>query len=113
MWPRTSPAIGHTRPRRRSPIAPVDGVARFLFGGSNTRKTNRTLISRERPDPPAARSLIAELETEVSPFYPPTSRHGVSVQKLIDQGVAFLSCDTTTPLPDAGASNCSGQSAVS
>jgi len=34
--------------------------------------------------------LIDELEAELSQFYPPASRHGYSVQKLIDQGVAFF-----------------------
>jgi len=53
-------------------------------------ETNRTVISPERPDTPDARSLIAELETELSAHYPPSSRHGYSVQKLIDQGVAFF-----------------------
>src|SRR5262249_51800507 len=34
--------------------------------------------------------LIAELETHLAPFYPATSRHGYSVEKLIKQGVAFF-----------------------
>ena len=34
--------------------------------------------------------LIAELEAELSALYPAKSRHGYSVQKLIDQGVAFF-----------------------
>jgi len=48
------------------------------------------LISRERPDSPDARSLIAELEAELVPLYPQASRHGYSVDKLIAQGVAFF-----------------------
>src|SRR5262245_10997374 len=52
--------------------------------------TDRTAIAPERPDTPDARSLILELERELSQFYHPTSRHGYSVQKLIDQGVAFF-----------------------
>jgi len=52
--------------------------------------TNQTVITPERPDSLDARVLIAELQAELSPHYPPTSRHGYSVQKLIDQGVAFF-----------------------
>lgn len=51
---------------------------------------DRTVIRSERPDSPDARLLIAELETELSAHYPPASRHGYSVQKLIDQGVTFF-----------------------
>lgn len=47
-------------------------------------------IVAERPDSPDAMALIAELEETLSPLYPAESRHGYSVQKLIDQGVAFF-----------------------
>jgi len=47
-------------------------------------------ITRERPDTPESIALIDELEAVLSPHYPATSRHGYSVQKLIDQGVAFF-----------------------
>ena len=49
-----------------------------------------TLILSERPDTPDARLLIAELEAHLDPYYPKTSRHGYSVEKLIQQGVAFF-----------------------
>ena len=49
-----------------------------------------TLIVSERPDTADARMLIAELETNLAPFYPAASRHGYSVEKLIQQGVAFF-----------------------
>ena len=49
-----------------------------------------TLIVAERPDTADAQLLIAELETHLAPFYPATSRHGYSVEKLIKQGVAFF-----------------------
>jgi putative acetyltransferase len=52
--------------------------------------TNESVVTPERPDSPDARVLIAELEAELSAHYPPKSRHGYSVQKLIDQGVAFF-----------------------
>jgi GNAT superfamily N-acetyltransferase len=47
-------------------------------------------IVMERPDAPDAIMLIEELETHLAPFYPATSRHGYSVEKLIQQGVAFF-----------------------
>ena len=49
-----------------------------------------TTITRERPDTPDASALIAELEAELEPLYPRTSRHGYSVAKLIAQNVAFF-----------------------
>jgi len=49
-----------------------------------------TMITSERPDTPDAIMLIEELETFLAPFYPATSRHGYSVEKLIRQGVAFF-----------------------
>jgi len=49
-----------------------------------------TIITSERPDTPDARLLIDELEAHLEPYYPKTSRHGYSVEKLIQQGVAFF-----------------------
>ncbi len=49
-----------------------------------------SMIVPERPDTADAQLLIAELETHLAPFYPATSRHGYSVEKLIKQGVAFF-----------------------
>lgn len=48
------------------------------------------VITAERPDTPDATALINELQTHLESFYPPESRHGFSVQKLIDQQVAFF-----------------------
>lgn len=47
-------------------------------------------INQERPDTPDARALIAELDAVLAPLYPSTSRHGYSVDKLINQGVIFF-----------------------
>jgi ribosomal protein S18 acetylase RimI-like enzyme len=47
-------------------------------------------IAAERPDTPDATALIDELQTHLESFYPPESRHGFSVDKLIAQGVAFF-----------------------
>lgn len=48
------------------------------------------LITPERPDTPAARALIAELEAQLEPLYPRESRHGYSVEKLLAEAVAFF-----------------------
>lgn len=49
-----------------------------------------TVITPERPDTADALLLISELEAQLEPFYPKTSRHGYSVEKLLQQGVAFF-----------------------
>src|SRR5260370_5802891 len=49
-----------------------------------------TEIMAERPDSPAALQLIAELEAVLNPLYSPESRHGLSVEKLLREGVAFF-----------------------
>lgn len=48
------------------------------------------VITAERPDTPDAKRLIHELQTHLESFYPPESRHGFSVQKLIAESVAFF-----------------------
>lgn len=50
----------------------------------------RVRIQTEQPGSAVARALIAELEATLNPHYPPESRHGYSVEKLIQQGVAFF-----------------------
>ncbi len=50
----------------------------------------RVKIQPEQPDSAVARALIAELDAVLNPHYPPESRHGYSVEKLIQQGVAFF-----------------------
>src|SRR5690242_8237853 len=47
-------------------------------------------IAPERPDTPDALRLIDELQTHLESFYPPESRHGFSVERLIKEGVAFF-----------------------
>jgi len=49
-----------------------------------------TIITPERPDSADAQVLIAELESQLAPFYPAESRHGYSVEKLLAEGVAFF-----------------------
>ncbi len=49
-----------------------------------------TVIVPERPDTTDAMTLITELETHLAPFYPSTSRHGYSSEKLLQEGVAFF-----------------------
>jgi GNAT superfamily N-acetyltransferase len=48
------------------------------------------VITPERPDSADAVALIAELESHLAPLYPPESRHGFSVEKLLAQEVAFF-----------------------
>jgi GNAT superfamily N-acetyltransferase len=48
------------------------------------------VIAPERPDSADAIALITELETHLAPLYPAQSRHGYSVEKLIEQKVAFF-----------------------
>lgn len=48
------------------------------------------VITPERPDSADAIALITELEAHLAPLYPPESRHGLSVDKLIAQAVAFF-----------------------
>jgi len=47
-------------------------------------------ITAERPDEPDALSLISELQTHLESFYPPESRHGFRVERLIAENVAFF-----------------------
>jgi GNAT superfamily N-acetyltransferase len=49
-----------------------------------------TTITLERPDTADAIALVEELEAQLAPLYPCESRHGYSVEKLIQQGVAFF-----------------------
>jgi len=48
------------------------------------------IISAERPDTQDAMELIAELQSHLTSRYLPQSRHGYSVEKLIQQRVAFF-----------------------
>ena len=43
-----------------------------------------------RADSADARVLIAELEHELEPLYPESSRHGYSIEKLLHEAVAFF-----------------------
>lgn len=47
-------------------------------------------IAQERPDTPDATQLIAELDAVLAPHYPVQSRHGFSVDRLLQEGVAFF-----------------------
>lgn len=49
-----------------------------------------TLITFERPDSAEARALVEELDAYLIPLYPPASHHGLDVEKLITEGVAFF-----------------------
>jgi GNAT superfamily N-acetyltransferase len=49
-----------------------------------------TIITEERPDTPDAIALITELEAFLEPLYPQESRHGLSIERLITEGVPFF-----------------------
>ena len=48
------------------------------------------ILTPERPDTDDAKTLIMELEALLAPSYPPESRHGLSVERLLTEGVAFF-----------------------
>lgn len=48
------------------------------------------VITPEHPAGTDATALIAELDGHLTPLYASESRHGFSVQKLIDEAVAFF-----------------------
>ncbi|HEY7850349.1 MAG TPA: GNAT family N-acetyltransferase [Ktedonobacterales bacterium] len=48
------------------------------------------IITLERPDTADAQLLIAELEAQLEPLYPRESRHGLSVEQLMAEDVAFF-----------------------
>lgn len=49
-------------------------------------------VSPEPPDSAEARVLVAELEAELEPLYPPESRYGYSVDQLVERQVSFFVC---------------------
>jgi len=48
------------------------------------------VINAERPDSRDASALIEELDEVLDPLYPSESRHGFSIEKLIQDNVAFF-----------------------
>jgi putative acetyltransferase len=48
------------------------------------------VISRERPDSPDSVALIDELDAHLASLYAVQSRHGLSVEKLMKDGVRFF-----------------------
>src|SRR4051794_16308690 len=48
------------------------------------------VITAEDPASPDARALIRELDAHLDPLYARESRHGFSVEKLIEDAVAFF-----------------------
>jgi ribosomal protein S18 acetylase RimI-like enzyme len=49
-----------------------------------------TEILAQRPDSPDAAALVEELEAYLVPLYPVESRHGLSVERLLAEQVAFF-----------------------
>ena len=48
------------------------------------------IITPERPDTADAIALICELDAHLTPLYPAESRHGLSVETLLDEDVPFF-----------------------
>jgi GNAT superfamily N-acetyltransferase len=48
------------------------------------------IITQEPPDSVDGMTLIGELQTHLESFYPPESRHGFSVERMVAEGVAFF-----------------------
>src|SRR5829696_2897727 len=48
------------------------------------------MITAERPDSADAVALITELEAQLALLYPSESRHGLSVERLLAEAVAFF-----------------------
>ena len=49
-----------------------------------------TVITQERPDTPEASALVEELEAHLATRYAKASRHGLSVERLVRENVAFF-----------------------
>ena len=47
-------------------------------------------VTPERPDHPDAAALVMELEAHLAARYPAESRHGFSVERLVEDGVDFF-----------------------
>lgn len=56
----------------------------------STDRPSLAIITPERPDTADAARLIAELEAHLEPLYPRESRHGLSIEQLLAQDVAFF-----------------------
>jgi putative acetyltransferase len=54
------------------------------------RSPMSAIITAERPDTDDAIALITELEAVLEPAYPRESRHGLSVERLLAEAVAFF-----------------------
>ncbi len=48
------------------------------------------VIAQERPDAEEVRALIDELQGYLAPLYPQSSQHGLSVERLVAERVAFF-----------------------
>ncbi|HEY7339392.1 MAG TPA: GNAT family N-acetyltransferase [Ktedonobacterales bacterium] len=57
---------------------------------TDTDRPTAAIITPERPDTIDAILLITELEAQLDPLYPRESRHGLSVEQLLAQDVAFF-----------------------
>jgi putative acetyltransferase len=96
---RRSGAIAHPQTGAKASIAGLLRFPRRHYGARSGRAARgvggdtprvRAVTTEQRPDSPVARELIDELEAILAPSYPPESRHGYSVEKLLREEVAFF-----------------------
>lgn len=73
------------------PFAPSGEEQKLWASNINPGQLMRFTISEERPDSAEAVQLLAELDTHLTPhLYPAESRHAYSVDKLVQERVAFF-----------------------
>jgi hypothetical protein len=80
------PAVAFLREETCEPCATTID-ARTVEG---VRWAMPTMIVAESPDTADARTLIAELDAYLIPLYPIEDHYGYSIQKLLEEAVAFF-----------------------
>ncbi len=58
--------------------------------GTSEAPASTVTVTREAPDSPEAADLVAELEAHLAARYPPASRRGYSIDRLLDEDVEFF-----------------------
>jgi GNAT superfamily N-acetyltransferase len=65
-------------------------LASSFFRRRRVPEVVMTVIEEVTPDNPEAEGLILELENHLAALYPVESRHGYSVEKLLEESVVFF-----------------------
>jgi len=80
----------YTPKRRMEPRAKTEFIEPDLAPLPRIFSPDDIAVEAVRPDAPDAASLISELEAHLASIYPPESRHGFSIERLIAESVAFF-----------------------